>query len=79
MMEAPIVAIARAYHFEPVFFFKNMLLRRNPFGNHFELYSVDRGARTSINILGFSRKAANSPMEFLALKGVDDALATVRG
>jgi hypothetical protein len=79
MMEAPIVAKARAYHYEPVFFFKNMLLKRNPFGNHFELYSLDRGARTSINIIGFSRKKANSPMEFLALKGKNDALATVRG
>jgi hypothetical protein len=78
MMEAPIVAMARAYHFEPVFVFKNFLLRRNKFGNHFELYSCNRGARSSINIVGFSRKAANSPMEFWALKGRNDALATVR-
>jgi hypothetical protein len=79
MMEAPIVASARAYHFEPVFFFKNMLLRRNSFENQFELYSCNRGARSSINLVGLSRKAADSPMEFLALKGKNDALATVRG
>lgn len=78
MMEAPIVATARHYHFRPVLLFKSVLFRRNKRENQFEIYSIDRGATTSIHMVGFYRKSKDGTKDqFLALTGEDNSLATM--
>ncbi|OEU23462.1 hypothetical protein FRACYDRAFT_267545 [Fragilariopsis cylindrus CCMP1102] len=78
IMTSAIVATARSHWFKPVLLFRSVLLRRNKIENQFELQTMDVENKSSIHLVGFYRKAANSnTVEYLALRGSNDKLASI--
>jgi hypothetical protein len=78
MMNAPIVATARHYHFKPVLLMKSVLFRRNKHENIFEIQSISRGAVSSIHMVGFLRKSKDGKQsQFLALTGANNSVASI--
>ena len=77
-MEQPIVQAGRINHFSPLFLFCNVNLQMNRFGGGFDLRSIDKGATTSIYLIGFYRcKRDGSNLTVLSLEGTNGGFPSI--